>query len=97
MTPPSTGAKLAVVDQTGKLIATQVIYPVPPASRAKIDQAKADLANLIADCAIEVIAIGNGTASRESEAFVAEVLKDFPEFLMLLSMKAVHRSILLLN
>lgn len=73
-----TGAKLAVVDQTGKLIATQVIYPVPPASRAKIDQAKADLANLIADCAIEVIAIGNGTASRESEAFVAEVLKDFP-------------------
>ncbi|MGT2924775.1 Tex family protein [Streptococcus caviae] len=73
-----TGAKLAVVDQTGKLITTQVIYPVPPASRAKIEQAKADLANLIADYAIEVIAIGNGTASRESEAFVAEVLKDFP-------------------
>lgn len=74
-----TGAKLAVVDQTGKLIATQVIYPVPPASRAKIEQAKTDLADLIADYAIEVIAIGNGTASRESEAFVAEVLKDFPE------------------
>ena len=74
-----TGAKLAVVDQTGKLITTQVIYPVPPASQAKIEQAKADLADLIADYAIEVIAIGNGTASRESEAFVAEVLKDFPQ------------------
>lgn len=74
-----TGAKLAVVDQTGKLIATQVIFPVPPASRTKIEQAKTNLANLIAEYAIEVIAIGNGTASRESEAFVAEVLKDFPE------------------
>ncbi|MGT2751111.1 Tex family protein [Streptococcus orisasini] len=74
-----TGAKLAVVDQTGKLITTQVIYPVPPASQAKIEQAKVDLADLIADYAIEVIAIGNGTASRESEAFVAEVLKDFPK------------------
>ena len=69
-----TGAKLAVVDQTGKLITTQVIYPVAPAS-----QAKKDLADLIKKYAIEIIAIGNGTASRESEAFVAEVLKDFPE------------------
>ena len=69
-----TGAKLAVVDQIGKLITTQVIYPVAPAS-----QAKKDLADLIKEHAIEIIAIGNGTASRESEAFVAEVLKDFPE------------------
>ena len=74
-----TGAKLAVVDQTGKLITTQVIYPVAPASQAKIAQAKKDLADLIKKHAIEIIAIGNGTASRESEAFVAEVLKDFPE------------------
>ncbi len=74
-----TGAKLAVVDQTGKLITTQVIYPVAPASQAKIAQAKKDLADLIKEHAIEIIAIGNGTASRESEAFVAEVLKDFPE------------------
>ena len=74
-----TGAKLAVVDQTGKLLTTQVIYPVPPASQAKIDQSKQDLADLIRTYGIEIIAIGNGTASRESEAFVAQVLKDFPE------------------
>lgn len=74
-----TGAKLAVVDQTGKLLTTQVIYPVPPASQSKIDQSKQDLADLIRTYGIEIIAIGNGTASRESEAFVAQVLKDFPE------------------
>lgn len=72
-----TGAKLAVVDQTGKLIDTQVIYPVPPASASKIVQAKKDLAKIISHYKIEIIAIGNGTASRESEAFVAEVLRDF--------------------
>ncbi|UVF02281.1 Tex family protein [Streptococcus equinus] len=74
-----TGAKLAVVDQTGKLMATQVIYPVAPASQAKIEQSKKDLAELISSYGIEIIAIGNGTASRESEAFVAQVLKDFPD------------------
>ncbi|BAH88278.1 conserved hypothetical protein [Streptococcus mutans NN2025] len=74
-----TGAKLAVVDQTGKLIMTQVIYPVPPAGQSKINQAKSELAELIKRYAIEIIAIGNGTASRESEAFVAEILKDFPQ------------------
>jgi uncharacterized protein len=74
-----TGAKLAVVDQTGKLMTTQVIYPVPPASQAKIEQSKKDLADLIRTYGVEIIAIGNGTASRESEAFVAQVLKDFPD------------------
>lgn len=74
-----TGAKLAVVDQTGKLMTTQVIYPVAPASQAKIEQSKKDLAELISSYGIEIIAIGNGTASRESEAFVAQVLKDFPD------------------
>lgn len=74
-----TGAKLAVVDQTGKLMTTQVIYPVAPASQAKIEQSKKDLAELISNYGIEIIAIGNGTASRESEAFVAQILKDFPE------------------
>ena len=74
-----TGAKLAVVDQTGKLMTTQVIYPVPPASQAKIEQSKKELAELIRTYSVEIIAIGNGTASRESEAFVAQVLKDFPE------------------
>lgn len=74
-----TGAKLAVVDQTGKLLTTQVIYPVEPAGQRQIAQAKKDLANLIGQYQVEIIAIGNGTASRESEAFVADLLKDFPD------------------
>ncbi|HFI0143129.1 TPA: Tex family protein [Streptococcus suis] len=74
-----TGAKLAVVDQTGKLLTTQVIYPVEPAGQRQIAQAKKDLAELIGQYQVEIIAIGNGTASRESEAFVADLLKDFPE------------------
>ncbi|MFX3887583.1 Tex family protein [Streptococcus suis] len=74
-----TGAKLAVVDQTGKLLTTQVIYPVEPAGQRQIAQAKKDLADLIGQYQVEIIAIGNGTASRESEAFVADLLKGFPE------------------
>ncbi|NQI70531.1 RNA-binding transcriptional accessory protein [Streptococcus suis] len=74
-----TGAKLAVVDQTGKLLTTQVIYPVEPAGQRQIAQAKKDLADLIGQYQVEIIAIGNGTASRESEAFVADLLRDFPE------------------
>ncbi|MER0122683.1 Tex family protein [Streptococcus sp. ZJ93] len=74
-----TGAKLAVVDQTGKLLTTQVIHPVKPASQAQIAQAKEELAGLISQYGIEIIAIGNGTASRESESFVAKVLQDFPD------------------
>ncbi|HEL1710500.1 Tex family protein [Streptococcus suis] len=74
-----TGAKLAVVDQTGKLLTTQVIYPVEPAGQRQIAQAKKDLADLIGQYQVEIIAIGNGTASRESEVFVADLLKDFPE------------------
>ncbi|MCU9532928.1 Tex family protein [Streptococcus sp. CSL10205-OR2] len=74
-----TGAKLALVDATGKLILTQVIYPVKPASQKQIEDAKVVLKQLIEDYGIELIAIGNGTASRESESFVAEVLKDHPQ------------------
>ena len=85
-----TGAKLAVVDQTGKLIMTQIIYPVPPASQSKINQAKSELAELIKRYAIEIIAIGNGTASRESEAFVAEILKDFPASLRIPSIRSTQ-------
>ena len=73
-----TGAKLAVVDETGKMLATQVIYPVAPAKPAQIEQAKKDLSSLIKEFGVEIIAIGNGTASRESEAFVAELLHDHP-------------------
>ncbi|MGT2910555.1 Tex family protein [Streptococcus cameli] len=74
-----TGAKLAVVDATGKLLTTQVIYPVKPASAGQIAQSKKDLAALLGQYAVEIIAIGNGTASRESESFVAEILQDFPD------------------
>ena len=73
-----TGAKLAVVDATGKLLTTQVIYPVKPASAGQIAQAKEDLVALLGQYEVEIIAIGNGTASRESESFVAEILQDFP-------------------
>ena len=73
-----TGAKLAVVDQTGKMLTTQVIYPVAPAKQAQIEAAKEELKRLIRQYGVEIIAIGNGTASRESEAFVAEVLKEVP-------------------
>ena len=73
-----TGAKLAVVDQTGKMLTTQVIYPVAPAEPAQIEAAKEELKRLIRQYGVEIIAIGNGTASRESEAFVAEVLKEVP-------------------
>ena len=73
-----TGAKLAVVDQTGKMLTTQVIYPVAPAKPAQIEAAKEELKRLIRQYGVEIIEIGNGTASRESEAFVAEVLKEVP-------------------
>ena len=71
-----TGAKLAIVDATGKLLTTTVIYPVKPANASQIAQAKKDLAALISKYKVDMIAIGNGTASRESEAFVAEILKE---------------------
>ena len=70
------GCKLAVVDGTGKVLDTAVIYPTAPARR--IDEAKKVMERLIKKHRIEVIAIGNGTASRESEQFVSEVLKDHP-------------------
>ena len=70
------GCKLAVVDGTGKVLDTAVIYPTAPARR--IAEAKATMARLIRTHKVEHIAIGNGTASRESEEFVAELLRDFP-------------------
>lgn len=73
-----TGAKLAVVDATGKMLTTHVIYPVAPAKPAQIEASKKELSELIEQFCVEIIAIGNGTARRESEAFVAEVLKSHP-------------------
>ena len=60
------------------MLTTQVIYPVAPAKPAQIEAAKVELKRLIRQYGVEIIAIGNGTASRESEAFVAEVLKEVP-------------------
>lgn len=71
-----TGAKIAIVDKTGKMLMTTVIYPVKPASGKQIEQAKVELIKLITDYEVEMIAIGNGTASRESEQFVSDVIKD---------------------
>jgi len=67
-----TGCKIAVVDPTGKVLDTTVIYPTPPANRT--EEAKKMLSQLIQKYGVTVIAIGNGTASKESEIFVAQLL-----------------------
>ncbi len=67
-----TGVKVAVVDQTGKLLATTTVYPFPP--RNDISGAQEELARLIAAHKVELIAIGNGTASRETERLVSDML-----------------------
>lgn len=67
-----TGCKIAVVDPTGKVLDTTVVYPTPPASRT--EEAKKILMQLIQKYGVTVIAIGNGTASKESEIFVAQLL-----------------------
>ncbi|RQP04399.1 MAG: RNA-binding transcriptional accessory protein [Paracoccus sp. BP8] len=72
-----TGVKLAAVDGTGKLVETATLYPFPP--KSDLRGAEAALAAAIVKHRIELIAIGNGTASRETERFVAEVLKRLPE------------------
>lgn len=72
-----TGCKIAVVDSTGKVLDTTVVYPTPPQS--KTEEAKKKLSALIAKHGVTTIAIGNGTASRESEAFVAELIKEIPQ------------------
>lgn len=71
-----TGCKLAVVDPTGKVLETGVIYPTPPHN--KKEQAAAVLKRLVQAHGVTAIAIGNGTASKESEIFVAELLKELP-------------------
>jgi uncharacterized protein len=70
-----TGCKLAVVDETGKVLAIEVIYPHKPAPQAKRQAAGPAFQALIKKYNVEMVAIGNGTASRESELFVAEQLK----------------------
>ena len=71
-----TGCKLAVVDQTGKVLDTTVIYPTAPQN--KVEEAKAVLKKLISKYHITLISLGNGTASRESEQVIVELLKEIP-------------------
>ncbi|AXI38759.1 RNA-binding transcriptional accessory protein [Bacillaceae bacterium ZC4] len=72
-----TGCKLAAVDETGKVLYIDVIYPHPP--KNEIEKSKQKLIDIIQRFQIEVIAIGNGTASRETEQFVADVIKELKE------------------
>ncbi|WP_439644804.1 Tex family protein [Caldalkalibacillus mannanilyticus] len=72
-----TGCKLAVVDPTGKVLAIDVVYPTPPLN--KVAEAKARVHQYISDFKIDVIAIGNGTASRETEQFIASLIKEREE------------------
>ncbi|GAA2912311.1 Tex family protein [Enterococcus pseudoavium] len=74
-----TGCKLAVVDETGKVLAIEVIYPHKPAAQAKRQAAGPAFQTLIKKYGVEMVAIGNGTASRESELFVAEQLKQLTQ------------------
>ena len=73
-----TGCKLAVVDNTGKVLDTGVAY-ITTGEQRKIEQGKALVKNLIQKYGVSIIAIGNGTASRESETFVADLIKELPE------------------
>ena len=74
-----TGCKLAVVDATGKVLDTTVIYPTAPTNEAKIKAAKETLKTLIRKYGVTLISLGNGTASRESEQIIVELLKEIPE------------------
>ena len=73
-----TGCKLAVIDETGRVLETGVGYFTLPVHEKQKEQAKATVAGMIARHHVTAIAIGNGTASRESEAFVAQLLKEIP-------------------
>ena len=74
-----TGCKLAVVDPTGKVLGTTVIYPTAPTTPAKIKASKDLLNKIIPQYHLTVISLGIGTASRESEQFIVELLKEIPE------------------
>lgn len=74
-----TGCKLAVVDPTGKVLDTTVIYPTAPTTPQKIEAAKDTLKKLIKKYHITLFSVGNGTASRESEQIIVELFKEIPE------------------
>ncbi len=74
-----TGCKLAVVDSTGKVLDTAVIYPTAPTNEGKIRAARETLKKLIRRYHVTLISVGNGTASRESEQVIVDLLKEIPE------------------
>ena len=74
-----TGCKLAVVSPTGKVIGTTVIYPTAPTTPKKIQASKDLLKKIIEKYHVTLISLGNGTASRESEQFIVELLKEIPQ------------------
>ena len=74
-----TGCKLAVVVATGKVLDTTVVYPTAPTNEKKIAAAKATVKDLIHKYGVTLISVGNGTASRESEQIIVEILKEIPE------------------
>ena len=71
-----TGCKLAVVDGTGRVLDVDVIYPTPPTTPQKIEDAKKKVSSLINKYGVDIISIGNGTASKESEIFIAGLIKE---------------------
>ncbi len=74
-----TGCKLAVVDETGKVLDTAVVFPTAPTNETKIRAAKDKVKELIAKYGVTLISVGNGTASRESEQIIVEILKEIPQ------------------
>ena len=74
-----TGCKLAVVDATGKVLDTTVVYPTAPTNEAKIRAAKDTVKKMISKYGITLISLGNGTASRESEQVIVDMLKEVPQ------------------
>ncbi len=75
-----TGCKVAVVDETGKVLDTSVVYPIPKVHKpSDIEEAKRKIKELIKKHKVDIISIGNGTASKETEIFVAELLKEIDE------------------
>ena len=72
-----TGCKVAIVDETGKYLESAVVYPTEPQNQ--VEKTKVELAKLIGKHHVDIIAIGNGTASRETEMVVADMLKEIPE------------------
>ncbi|MGO4889636.1 Tex family protein [Anaerobacillus sp. MEB173] len=86
-----TGCKLAVVDGTGKVLDIRVIYPTPP--KSEVEKSKKVVHTLIEQFDVEVIAIGNGTASRETEQFIAETIKELDKKLFYLIVNEAGASV----